>query len=183
MKFIFVRHGETDYNLNEIRQGQLDIDLNETGVNQAAKAATNLKDVHFDHVICSDLVRAKHTAQVILSELKSDKVANTSNKLREINLGKWQGLPYADTPLSDIPFTQQIGETGESYHDLYTRISESINKMVENPADITILIVTHKGVIGSIYHMLGKTEEVHPDIPNATPIEIEITEKLEVPVK
>lgn len=53
-----VRHGETDSNRNRIIQGQLDTQLNATGLAQAAVTAEALKSVSFDKAFTSDLQRA-----------------------------------------------------------------------------------------------------------------------------
>ena len=57
----FVRHGETDFNLFNISQGQLDTSLNETGIKQAKTIAKKLKDKNFDVIFCSSLKRARQT--------------------------------------------------------------------------------------------------------------------------
>jgi probable phosphoglycerate mutase len=53
-----VRHGETDPNRDRIVQGQLDTQLNATGLQQAAMTAEVLKSVSFDKAFTSDLQRA-----------------------------------------------------------------------------------------------------------------------------
>jgi 2,3-bisphosphoglycerate-dependent phosphoglycerate mutase len=53
-----IRHGQTAENLQGIIQGQLDTQLDEVGIEQAAATGEALKDVHFDVAFSSDLARA-----------------------------------------------------------------------------------------------------------------------------
>ena len=59
MKIYLMRHGETDYNKNKMIQGQCDIELNEYGRELARITAEGLKEVPFDVVYTSPLIRAK----------------------------------------------------------------------------------------------------------------------------
>lgn len=61
MKLYVVRHGQTDGNVNKIMDGVRDIDLNDNGTEQAKTTRDNLKDIDFDLIICSPLLRTKHT--------------------------------------------------------------------------------------------------------------------------
>lgn len=81
-----VRHGETDYNAEGRVQGQLDIELNELGVEQAHLVAHSISnhyishhgavDRFYSHIFSSDLKRASKTGQVICEALNK----KTSNK-------------------------------------------------------------------------------------------------------
>jgi hypothetical protein len=57
-RVFFVRHGETDSNRDRIVQGQLDTQLNATGLQQAAMTAEALRHITFDKAFTSDLQRA-----------------------------------------------------------------------------------------------------------------------------
>ena len=87
---ILIRHGETDWNRQEIWQGQTDIPLNETGEQQALAMAQRLQDQGIQAIVSSDLRRAKRTAEV-LGEMTNLPVL-LDERLREINLGDWEGL-------------------------------------------------------------------------------------------
>ena len=65
MELYITRHGQTDGNVYKIMDGIRDIDLNEKGIEQAKKTRDNLKDVKFDLIICSPLIRTKHTMEII----------------------------------------------------------------------------------------------------------------------
>ena len=53
MKLYVIRHGQTDWNVAGKCQGRTDIELNSTGIEQAKKAKTQLKDYKIDLIICS----------------------------------------------------------------------------------------------------------------------------------
>ena len=68
--FYIVRHGQTEWNVLHRIQGQLDSSLTEQGKQEAKETAKKLKDVHFDVIYSSDLLRSKHTAEIIALEKK-----------------------------------------------------------------------------------------------------------------
>ncbi|KIJ69133.1 hypothetical protein HYDPIDRAFT_164780 [Hydnomerulius pinastri MD-312] len=61
-----VRHGETEWNKTRRIQGQIDVPLNEMGIEQAGLVAKALKDVPFVKAYTSDLQRASKTAEAII---------------------------------------------------------------------------------------------------------------------
>ena len=62
---ILVRHGQTEYNVQERLQGQIDIPLNDNGMQQANALAEYLKDAKIDVVITSPLQRANVTGVAV----------------------------------------------------------------------------------------------------------------------
>ncbi len=89
--FYLVRHGETDWNANKIIQGHSNNPLNQTGEKQARELAKKFKNVHFDAVFSSDLLRAKRTAEIIGQE--KNLAVKTTRFLRERAFGKFEGKP------------------------------------------------------------------------------------------
>ena len=65
MRFILVRHGETEWNATGQYQGQTDIPLSETGRAQAAALGKRFETIHVDAVYSSPLQRAYDTARAI----------------------------------------------------------------------------------------------------------------------
>ena len=65
MRLYMVRHGETDWNKAKKVQGRAYIPLNAYGRQLAEKTAEGLKDVPFDRIYTSPLIRAKKTAEII----------------------------------------------------------------------------------------------------------------------
>ena len=65
MDIYLIRHGETDWNHMKKLQGTTDIPLNAYGIELAEKTAEGLKDVPFDRIYTSPLIRARKTAEII----------------------------------------------------------------------------------------------------------------------
>lgn len=142
-----VRHGQTDWNVEGRYQGRIDIELNQVGINQAEEIAEKLKDVRFDYVFSSPLIRAYDTASIISSDCKIKK----DNRLIERCNGELEGKLKKDFD-NNINFNDPLSnEYGiESIVDFRKRI-KSFCKMItkEKYKGKNLLIVTHAGV--SIY--------------------------------
>ncbi|GAA4265222.1 histidine phosphatase family protein [Frondihabitans peucedani] len=69
MRLELIRHGQTDWNLNDQLQGSSDIPLNETGREQAHQAAQLLAPYRWSAIVSSPLMRARETAQIIADQL------------------------------------------------------------------------------------------------------------------
>ena len=70
MKVYIVRHGEVLHNRLKQYNNQ-DEDLTKLGIKQAEEARKLLKNISYDLIISSPLVRAKHTAEIINIKNKS----------------------------------------------------------------------------------------------------------------
>ena len=94
LKLYLVRHGETLWNQENRVLGRTDIPLNERGIAQAQALGTKLADVHFDHVYCSPLSRAKETAAQIVAAQKGTGTPAPveAAELIEMNFGTCEGL-------------------------------------------------------------------------------------------
>jgi broad specificity phosphatase PhoE len=66
-KIILIRHGETEWNKEEIFRGRVNIELNETGLKQARLLAEFLADLKIEAIYSSPLKRASKTAEIIVS--------------------------------------------------------------------------------------------------------------------
>src|SRR5687767_15606813 len=110
-----IRHGETDWNAMRRYQGHAPVPLNEAGREQARLAASHLVRGGFDRIFSSDLWRARETAEIIGNVLQLS--VEPDQRLREINVGHWQGLSHDeilawDTERYDtyynVPYMQRV---------------------------------------------------------------------------
>ena len=92
------RHGQTEWNNSRRFQGHIDVELDDTGRAQAARAAGQLATLRPQLIVASDLSRAADTAQA-LADLVGLEVRRTP-ALRETHGGTWEGR-YADELKSD----------------------------------------------------------------------------------
>lgn len=143
MRICLVRHGETDWNLQNILQGSSDIPLNETGKLQALKSSEVLKDSHWDIIISSPLKRARETADIINQKLSIQ--VEEMNQFRERNYGKAEGLPLKEynKMLPNIPGL-------ESHESVTKRITKGLEIIQNKYPNKNVLIVAHGAVINSI---------------------------------
>lgn len=152
-KIIFVRHGQTLWNLEMKYQGHTDIALSDLGIEQAKRVADRLMIEEFSAVYSSDLVRAYDTANIIAA--KKNLTVKQDVNLREICFGEWEGMTY--TEINDKwpnALNQFFSDTtkitipnGESFTDLKKRSDIAINKILENHKKETIVVVSHGATI------------------------------------
>src|SRR5690348_5787824 len=65
----FVRHGQTQGNVNRLWSGTTETPLTDEGRAQAKRAGEHAKSLGIDHIVCSPLGRAKDTAAIIAKEI------------------------------------------------------------------------------------------------------------------
>ena len=87
-----LRHGETEWNVKKINQGQSESSLTKVGIKQARKTAKKLKNVKFDAIFSSDLSRTRRTAEIIKLDRELD--LQTSKLLRERSYGSFEGKHF-----------------------------------------------------------------------------------------
>lgn len=95
-----VRHGQSQWNLENRFTGWVDVPLTERGLAEAARAGELLKEAgaHFDVAFTSDLTRAQETLRIILEQLGQSALPVERNQaLNERHYGALQGLDKAET--------------------------------------------------------------------------------------
>lgn len=147
MKLYVTRHGQTDYNKDDIILGTTDLPLNETGLSQArelAEQAENMGDI--DLVISSPMKRALTTAKAVADRCGLDIV--TDERLREWDYGEFEGRSRytEDFAENKVNFGVRMGKTGESLLQLSYRVYSFLEDVKLNYSDKTVLIVCHGGI-------------------------------------
>lgn len=100
MKLVLLRHGESEWNLENRFTGWTDVDLSPNGRAEAAEAGKLLEAAKLDFDICytSYLKRAIHTLNLVLEQLDREWLpVMKSWKLNERHYGALQGLNKAET--------------------------------------------------------------------------------------
>ncbi len=168
MKIYFVRHGETPWNVERRMQGQSDIPLNEFGCELAVKTGIGLADIAFDRVYASPLVRAYHTAELILGESKYSKEQEIIEEPRitEIGFGVYEGLCCSpegwNMPDDNFKnfFTNcsayHAPEGGEEFEEVMKRTQEFLDDLMSDISlqDKTLLVVSHGAAIRGIVNCI-----------------------------
>lgn len=159
MKIYIVRHGQTEENLKGTYYGSLDCGLTELGENQGIILGSKLKDIKFDKVYCSSLIRAKDTLKYIY--FGEDIIID--NRLNERNFGIFEGKTFREIEkeLSDEcekwskDWIDYKPLNGESFREVYLRVEEFMENLKQDKRE-NILICTHGGIVRAIYsYILG----------------------------
>jgi len=151
MKLLLTRHGQTDWNVQRKIQGITDIELNETGIEQAKIAGEKLKGYDIDLVIASPLKRAAKTAQLIVGNRDIPIVYD--DRIKERCFGNLEGKKVEgnenEEKFCEI-WNHKLNtkyEDIESLSELFDRANNFLNDIKEEYKDKTVLVVTHGGFI------------------------------------
>ena len=161
--FWFLRHGETDWNVQGISQGNVDIPLNATGIAQARAAAKRLRSRSIATIVSSPLSRARVTAEFV-GEVLGLPVALDPD-LREVSFGVQEGQKMADWFAGWIngEFTPEGAET---FASLRRRAIAAANRAIAQPP--AVLVVAHGALFRSLRHAMGILPNMRTQ--NAVPI-------------
>ncbi len=147
-QIILARHGETEWNVEEVFRGRIDIELNETGMKQAELLAKYLSAVKIDAIYSSPLKRALKTAEVIASYHKLD--VEIAPGLVDFNYGEWQGLPHQEVK---DKYKELYGEWIKNPHQVRIPAGESLNDVRERAMGVVNNVTnTYKGTVVLVSH-------------------------------
>jgi 2,3-bisphosphoglycerate-dependent phosphoglycerate mutase len=160
---VLVRHGQSQWNLENKFTGWVDVDLTPQGENEAKNAGKKLQGMTFQKAYTSDLKRAQRTLQLILGEIKQTSIPIVKDKaLNERHYGDLQGLDkaatakkYGDKQVHIWRRSYDIappGKGGESLKDTAARTLPYFNNTIvpELKAGKNILVAAHGNSLRSI---------------------------------
>lgn len=178
-----LRHGQTDWNLQGRWQGQAPFapGLNETGFAQARSAAEELSGIRFSVIYSSDLLRARQTAEAVAE--KQGLSVLVDERLREVNLGEWEGMLSEDVKARYPNELKERDENplnarppqGETLAEVAERAGTAVKDILQKQAQGPLLIVSHGLTLASLICVSSHIplEKAYEHIPeNATPVRI-----------
>ena len=168
MKIYVIRHGETEMNVKQLKQGWMDVPLNQAGRDLACLTGQALRGVRFDACVTSPLIRSRETVELVLKESGNGEVPiQTDDRLKEINFGREEGTSVQTSLLP--PETARLFLTdalafpgfpgGESVRDLIRRTGDFLSELAAKDDGRTWLIGTHGCALRAMMNPLYE----HPD--------------------
>jgi broad specificity phosphatase PhoE len=161
-----VRHGETNWNINQIIMGHEDSPLTEKGINQAKSTAKEFKGINFEAIFSSDSLRARKTAKII-KEDRNITIKNTK-LLRERHYGKFEGVTVSkykeatknlDAIFEKLPeedkWLFRFDSQAENDQELINRFLKKVKRIAKSFPNKNVLIVTHGGCIRTFLMKMG----------------------------
>ena len=162
-RLLVTRHGQSEWNALGRWQGQADPPLSHFGQQQAAEAALQLGT--FDAVWASDLQRAALTAAII-AEIGGIGPIQIDQRLRETDVGPWEGLTHAEVESGWPGFldTHQRPEGFENYDDAARRMMKAFISIATLAPGGEVLVVSHGGAIRAVRRLLGAVDQRMPNL-------------------
>lgn len=156
MKIYTIRHGYTNMNKQHLYNGQIDEDINEEGIKGAKKASEKLKDMKFDVIYCSPMIRAKHTCEIIN---KNNVPVIFDDRLKERTLGRLDGKSLEKEGLTETEFYSFFYQTNinnfEELPTLFERVHSLIDE-IKQKNYTRVLIVAHGGILRAIHYYFNE---------------------------
>ena len=154
MEIYVMRHGRTVWNEKHICQGRSQNRLSKTGKLQVEEQALKYKDVNFDIIFTSPLMRTMQTTNIMNKYHKAKVIRD--ERIIEVNQGIFTGKQKGKlTDEQKFAINQSKKDSGiETYEEVYKRTIDFINYLRQNYNDKKILVVTH-GMISSYIEKIG----------------------------
>ncbi|MGI8923017.1 MAG: histidine phosphatase family protein [Fimbriimonadales bacterium] len=151
LRLLIIRHGQTSYNLEGRNQGHADIELDETGLEQAESCSVALQQESVDAVYSSDMKRTVATAEALSQKIGVQK--RSDHRLRERDYGSWEGMTRDEILERDgeayLAYKRdpvlQLSGGGENGIDVFARVGYFLVELLERHASGTVAIFTHGG--------------------------------------
>lgn len=170
MKIYVARHGQTQWNVDNITCGRSDIPLTEEGLAQAQLLAEKAAEYDLDLIIASPMLRARQTAQAVADKCGIPVILE--ERLMEQDYGIYDGKSRFDPGfLENKRHFAWKYPGGESMLQLAHRIYSALDDICRDYADKRVLLVCHGGVMRAIrtyFEDMTNDEYYHYSEGNAT---------------
>lgn len=170
MRLCLVRHGETDWNVENRLQGWTDVPLNAAGLAQAQAVAHELAGVRFDAIVASPLARARATAECIAR----GRPVVLDARWRERHLGQLQGLTRAEVAVHHPAVHAALAARRPDYAPPEGESASAFAARVQAALDDCrrlgkqVLVVAHGGVLDMVYRQ-ATGQDLHSPRQHALP--------------
>ena len=194
-KLVLLRHGQSQWNLENKFTGWKNVPLTEQGINEAKKAGELIKknNIKFDKIFSSNLERANSTAEIAIKEAEMYELYE-NNKLLYVKEKSLNERDYGDlVGLNKSETAEKFGKeqvhiwrrsyniappNGESLKDVVDRVSPYFSDHIEPLLTLgkNILIVAHGNSLRAIMIKVGlyKPEEISSiELPTGKPLCLE----------
>jgi alpha-ribazole phosphatase len=146
-----VRHGAIVSGPEKSFIGQIDPPLSTEGIAQARALRQYLAPLRFSRVVSSDLSRSRHTCEIIAGQQAQP--LEVIPALREISLGEWEGVPFAEIKerfpkeyaARGLDMENWRPPGGESFADCLARVSTVLTRILAGSQG-NVLLAGHAGV-------------------------------------
>lgn len=171
-KVYLIRHGKTEWNLQSRYQGAHgDSLLLASSYHEIAQLAKSLDSVPIAHVYASPLKRARVTAQKLIDHLNRPIPLTIDSRLREFNLGKMEGMHFADVEAKwpealhnfrhhPDKYDAELIES-ESFQEVIDRVGSAIKEFCRLNSDKNIVVVSHGAALNATINALVGTPMAH----------------------
>lgn len=155
-KVVFIRHGQTEWNIAGRFQGQSDIELTDEGKQQAKLLAEHFPVERIDAVYSSDLQRAMFTAKAVAD--KFGLTVQPEKAFRELSFGDYEGLTYKEIAERDSKCLECFWTRpdllhfphGETFEQVQQRAIGRLKEILAVNDDKHIVVVAHGAVLRTI---------------------------------
>jgi probable phosphoglycerate mutase len=171
---LLARHGETDSNRERRWQGQSETSLNAAGREQARALGRDLASDPPEAIYCSDLDRARETAELVAAELGL--TPRPDPRLREVDVGDLAGRSVAELPGEWArPLDYFLAHRPDDFEEMRSRVVVALREIAAAHEDGRVLVITHGGPIAAAWFACGGTRDGRPTVGNChvLPIRIE----------
>jgi len=155
-EFIFLRHGQTEYNREGRFQGHRDVPLNDRGLSQAASAADLLVEREISRIVASPARRVQETIAPLIQA--SQLPLHIEDDLMEFFVGSFEGRLLADIRHEhslddDASLWSVMPDDAERWPEFVSRAVTAVARWTEQHAGETILIASH----GLVFRVLAES--------------------------
>ncbi|CUS35522.1 2,3-bisphosphoglycerate-dependent phosphoglycerate mutase [Candidatus Nitrospira nitrificans] len=187
-RLVLLRHGESQWNLENRFTGWVDVPLSPKGIEEAKQAGEKLRGLTFDRAFTSVLTRANETLRLVLETIGQTTIPIEKDKaLNERMYGDLQGLNKAETAKkygdAQVKIWRRSYDVkppgGESLKDTAERALPYYEKMVKPHLmkGETIIIAAHGNSLRALVmelDRLSKEEVLELNIPTGVPLLYEL---------